>query len=189
MADCVDYVLDGEDRIIELGGQWDAFARANNAENLSGDALIGTLFWDHVSGQSLSDLLGQVFQRARSLKQPIIVPARCDSPDTIRHLKIRVFARDPDRLEVRSCTTSEVPRKQWRANNRARALLKMCSWCNRFHYDGRWMEIEEAIEKYDLVNAEVVPKSSHGICPDCVQLLKEAATDLSTGSGVPSNTR
>ena len=176
MSDCVEYVLDSGDRIIEIGGQWDAFARSNDAENLCGDSVVGTSFWDHVSGESLRDLLARVFQRARSIDQPISVPARCDSPDTVRHLEIRVFARSPERLEFRSCTLSEVPRKQWRVSDRVRVLLQMCSWCNRFHYEGQWMEIEKAIEEYDLVNADVVPQTSHGICPECAVVLEAAAT-------------
>lgn len=176
MSGCTEYLLDRDDRIVELGGDWDSFAHANNADHLCGDALIGTRFWDHVSGHSLSDLLGRVFARARSLKQPITVPARCDSAETIRHLEIRVFANDRDHLEIRSCIHSEVPRQQWHANERTRAVLQMCSWCNRFHHDGQWLEIEEAVDRYDLVNADILPRSSHGICPDCAALLKEAAS-------------
>jgi hypothetical protein len=175
MSECTEYVLDGEDRIIGVSGVWDEFARANNAEHLCGDALIGTSIWDHVAGQSLGDLLNRVFQRARALGQPITVPARCDSPDTIRHLRIRVQARNRDQLEVQSCIHSEIPRDMWRAGDSVRAVLQMCSWCNRFHLDGHWMEIEQAIEDYGLVNADVVPRSSHGICPECAVLLKEAA--------------
>jgi hypothetical protein len=186
MSECTEYVLDGNDRILEVGGDWDAFARANNAEHLCGDALIGTSFWDHIAGQSLCDLLHRVFQRARSLGQPITVPARCDSPDTIRHLEIRVHALNSNQLRVQSCVRSEIPRENWRSGDRVRAMLQMCSWCNRFNHEGRWMEIEEAIEKYDLVNADVVPRSSHGICPDCAILLKKVAMrETLNGIGLP----
>lgn len=175
MADCVIYVLDGEDRIIELGGQWDDFAQANDGEGLCGQAVIGTRFWDHISGDALRDLLGRVFQRARKLDEPITVPARCDSPGTVRHLSIRVFARNPNCLEITSCVTSEMPRSQWRPGDRSRAMLQMCSWCNRVRVENQWLEIENAFAHFDLANAEVLPKSSHGICPDCKHLLIEAA--------------
>ena len=182
MTDFVQFVLDLDDRIIELGGQWDVFASLNDAEHLCGGSVIGTLFWDHVSGQSLSDLLARVFQRARRLGQPICVPARCDSPDTVRHLEIRVLATNSDRLEVRSRILSELPRKLWWAKDRPPALLQMCSWCNRFQHEGRWMEIEEVIGEYDLLNADVVPQTSHGICPACALLLEGAASASSRES-------
>jgi hypothetical protein len=178
MSACVEYVLDEEDRIVSVGGDWDEFARANGGEHLIGQALLGSSFWDHVSGESLSQLLGLVFRRVRQKGKPITVPSRCDSPQFIRHLEIRVRQCSDHRLEIQSCISSEVPRGNWRSSARSRMLLQMCSWCNRFHIEGQWLEIEDAIRRLKLADAEFVPRSSHGICPDCADLLKQSAIGL-----------
>jgi len=175
MPACLRYLLDEKDRIVSVGGDWDEFACANGGEHLSGQALLGSSFWDHVSGESLSQLLELIFRRVRERGEPITVPSRCDSPQVVRHLEIRVEPRPDRQLEIQSRISSETPRAQWRGAIRARMLLQMCSWCNRFHVEGHWLEMEEAFRRLKLGDAEFVPRSSHGICPDCADLLKRSA--------------
>ncbi len=175
MSACVEYRLDEQDRIVSVGGGWDDFARANDGAHLCGQALLGSSFWDHVTGESLSQLLGLIFRQVRERGEPITVPSRCDSPEIVRHLEVRIQPLPDHYLEIQSCINSETPRTQWRGGDRVRMLLQMCSWCNRFHVEDQWLEIEEAIERLRLADADFIPRSSHGICPDCADLLKQSA--------------
>ncbi len=50
----------------------------------------------------------------------------------------------------------------------------MCGWCDRFEVDGEWVEVEEAARRLELFNRPELPALSHGICPDCNELLLAA---------------
>jgi hypothetical protein len=52
--------------------------------------------------------------------------------------------------------------------------LVMCGWCDRFEVGGEWVEVEEAARRLELFNRPELPPLSHGICPDCNELLLAA---------------
>jgi len=43
----------------------------------------------------------------------------------------------------------------------------ICSWCKKILVKDDWSEIEEAACKLGLLEADVLPQLSHGICPPC----------------------
>lgn len=169
------YLLDDQDTIVEVGKDWEAFARANDGGHLCGNAVIGTGFWTHVSGERVRELLERLFARARRVRQPITVRARCDSPQTIREIELTLHAPAGDRLEVISRVVAERTRPQSAPLDDARMLLQMCSWCNRFCIHGEWLEIEQAADRLELTRYDLVPAISHGICQDCTDSLQGVA--------------
>lgn len=40
-------------------------------------------------------------------------------------------------------------------------LLRICSWCRKVGYQGRWLSLEE------FFGSAFATPTSHGICPDC----------------------
>ncbi len=47
-------------------------------------------------------------------------------------------------------------------------FMKVCAWCRRIEYQGRWMPLEEFLEQgFDT-------PTSHGICTECLALQKAA---------------
>jgi len=172
---CMFYVLDDDDRILEVGGDWDAFARANDGLSLCDGSVIGSRLWDHVHGPELQDLLGKVLWRARWSDQPIHVNLRCDSPDCVRHLELTLDGTEPNRLVVRSRVAREVARSSWKSGLYPQPLMQTCSWCNRYHVRGTWMEIEEALQMLDVADNDSIPPTTHGICPECAGQLRRLA--------------
>ena len=47
----------------------------------------------------------------------------------------------------------------------------MCAWCDRFCINGEWVEVEEAAARLELFRRSEQPQISHGICPDCSEML------------------
>ena len=48
------------------------------------------------------------------------------------------------------------------------SFMKVCAWCRRIEYKGRWMPLEEFFEQgFDT-------PTSHGICRDCLDKTKSA---------------
>lgn len=42
-------------------------------------------------------------------------------------------------------------------------FLRVCSWCRRVCHDGEWLGME------DYFNSRFDTKTTHGMCPDCLQ--------------------
>jgi hypothetical protein len=60
-------------------------------------------------------------------------------------------------------------------------LLIMCSWCNKIETgNGKWEEVEEAIESLGLFELETLPTISHGMCDSCYQTASLMLKDLTT---------
>lgn len=52
--------------------------------------------------------------------------------------------------------------------NYLEGFMKVCAWCRRIDYHGRWMPLEEFLQQgFDT-------PTSHGICKDCLALQKAA---------------
>ena len=50
---------------------------------------------------------------------------------------------------------------------RSDSIVTICGWCKKILMpDGRWAEVEEAINSLRLLDAGI-PRLSHGICPPC----------------------
>lgn len=45
-------------------------------------------------------------------------------------------------------------------------LLRICSWCRKIGYQGRWLTLEE------FFGSAFATPTSHGICPDCAEKAK-----------------
>ena len=45
--------------------------------------------------------------------------------------------------------------------------LRVCSWCRKVEHDGEWMPMET------YFNSKFSTKTSHGMCPDCLQNKKD----------------
>ncbi len=66
-------------------------------------------------------------------------------------------------LLVGRCTRRVLARVQY-----LEEFTKVCAWCRRIDYKGRWMPLEEFLQQgYDT-------PTSHGICPDCLESQKSA---------------
>ncbi len=95
-------------------------------------------------------------------------------------MNIRIVARPGGRVVLFSARLrSEEPREAPMPlldpdTPRNDETLEMCGWCDRFEVDGEWVEVEEAARRLELFNRPELPAISHGICPDCNQMLLAA---------------
>jgi hypothetical protein len=95
-------------------------------------------------------------------------------------MKIRIVARPGGRVvlvsaRMRSEEERDLPQPLLDpATPRGDEVLEMCGWCDRFEVDGEWVEVEEAARRLELFNRPELPALSHGICPDCNEMLLAA---------------
>jgi len=164
------YRIDVNDRIEWVSDTWKAFARENGAAHLADNA-VGTRLWDHITGVETREIYRALFARARASMRPACVPFRCDAPARVRAMELTLIALPDHSIEIR-CV------EQWGRERepiglldatlpRSDELLAMCSWCKRVRLD-EWIEPEVAVARLGLfVDTAVLPRLTHGICPQC----------------------
>lgn len=168
------YRLDANDRIVAVGGDWNEFALANDAEGLLAERVIGSAIFDHVSGDVSVMFLRTLLNGARTLQRPTKRPYRCDSPGLKRFMEMVV---EPDvHAEVtvhhRLLRTESLKAMfRFAVRQGAAPLATRCSMCNRLKVGGQWQEPEVAWAE-GLLAAERTTPVIYGVCPDCLADLR-----------------
>jgi hypothetical protein len=49
-------------------------------------------------------------------------------------------------------------------------FLRICGWCRKVEHDGEWMPME------NYFNSKFATKTSHGMCPECLQKKRDELT-------------
>lgn len=168
----VTYTLDADDFIIAVGAGWDAFALENGSPQTTASLVVGTLLWRHISGDNLRHVLRVLFQRARGSRRPVVVNFSCDSPSTRRQMRLELESDDGASLCVRSYLLADTPQGEAQSGPSESVSFRMCSWCNRFDFDGEWREFEDVVVDRKLLGDGGVPDISHTMCPRCFQALE-----------------
>jgi hypothetical protein len=115
-------------------------------------------------------------RRIRLARRSVELPFRCEAPGVRRELDLRIASNPSGRLLFFSAyVRAEQPRHPQRLLDpsapRGDSTIPMCGWCDRFLVDREWVEVEEAATRLELFRREEMPAISHGICPDCTEML------------------
>jgi hypothetical protein len=169
------YAIDEHDHLIRVDEGYYRFAEENGWSGAGSS--LGRSLWDYVSGRELVKLQRLLIRRIRDGVGDVELPFRCDGPDVRREMDIRIVSRPGGRVvlfsaRLRSEEAREIPQPLLDPGApRSGDLLEMCGWCDRFEVDGEWVEVEEAAKRLELFNRPELPLLSHGICPDCNEML------------------
>jgi hypothetical protein len=172
------YAIDEHDHLVRVDEGYYRFAEENGWREAGSS--LGRSLWDYVAGQELVKLQRLLVRRVRDEVGDVELPFRCDGPDVRREANIRIVARPGGRVvlfsaRLRSEEEREVPQPLLDPEvARSEEMIEMCGWCDRFEVDGEWVEVEEAARRLKLFNRSELPTLSHGICPDCNEMLLAA---------------
>ena len=171
----ISYRIDRENRLVDVGGDWDAFALQNDAPALRREAVLGRPLLDFISGDETRHFHEVLLARVRSGAQLRRLPFRCDSPELRRFMEMDITS--PDGGTVDYCcrvlsTEAHAPVHTADAAPAGKRTMRMCSWCKKVHLTGSlWVEIEEAIVRFNLLEDAAPPHVSHGMCDACLEQL------------------
>lgn len=176
--DVVRYTLDKEDRLVCIGPAWSRFAKENRAERLAElEMVLGEPIWRYIAGNEVREIHRMMFESVRISNRGIRFPYRCDAPAMRRFMELEI-SPEPDRglsivsRMLRSSVRPPVELLEATARDPNR-LLRICSWCKRVQApNARWMEVETAARELGLAGTNKLPRLTHGICPDCDQLMR-----------------
>jgi hypothetical protein len=174
---CV-YETDADLRIISVDAGWSEFAAANHAPELIPPCgPVGQSVLSCIVDSTSRLLYDQLFQRVLESGRTVVFPFRCDSPALRRFLEFRIELRVPSGLRIETTllrTEARLPVALLEQRPpRGGDLLRMCGWCKSVHAEGRWCEVEDALEAMRLFERDLLPDVTHGICPSCRERMQE----------------
>jgi hypothetical protein len=176
----ISYLVDAEDRIVSVDGEWSRFAAENDGAELQPDKVVGRPLWDFIADEATQELYQHVLERVRS-GQPTELILRCDAPDRRRLIEMRVTLQREGTVAFNVHQLCERSR-QWqpllaKSTPRTTKRVLTCSWCNRVHAGTEeWLEVEDAINRLELTGEAELPWLEFVICPDCFAKVTEILT-------------
>jgi len=171
VVDELSYAIDSQDRLVRLDLGFYEYAEENGWDGV-GDCL-GRSLWDYVAGEEVQKVQRLLVRRVREGEAKVTLPFRCETPEVIREMEIRIDATASRRWVV---FTAELTYEEDRDEPqplydltlpRSGEFLTMCAWCDRFLVRGEWLEVEEAARRLQLFRRAQMPPLDHGICPQC----------------------
>jgi hypothetical protein len=176
-VEALSYAIDEQDHLVRADPGYYLFAEENGWNEAA--TSLGRSLWDYVAGEEMKKLQRMLVRRIREEVGSVELPFRCDGPGVRREMDIRIVARPGGRAVLFSARLrSEEEREEQPLLDpeaaRSEEALTMCGWCDRFEVDGEWVEVEEAARRLELFNRPELPGLSHGICPDCSEMLLAA---------------
>ena len=178
----LDYRIDRNDHIVAVNADWERFAIENDAPDLATPPFDRPL-WAYFASEQVVHVWQRLVRRVRTEQRAVQVPFRCDAPDTRRWLTMTVQAATEDHVQFRSVLLREEPRApvallDLAADRDPSALpLRMCAWCSRCHDGTSWVDIEDFVRTDRLLERDLLPPISHGICPDCIASMDAPESD------------
>jgi hypothetical protein len=168
------YELDADLRISWVDARWSEFAIANHAPELvPPPGPLGQSALSCVADSTSALLYERLFHRVSQTRMTIALPFRCDAPARRRYLNMIIEPRTPAglRIEITLTRTEERPAMTLldRDTPRGRDPLRMCGWCKSVDVSGRWCEVEDAVAELRLLERDLLPRVTHGICVRCYE--------------------
>lgn len=167
------YCVDSADSVTFVNDAWRAFAIANDAPELTAQAVVHHSLWDFIADPETIHLYRQIFARARGSGHAVTIPFRCDAPALRRYMQLDIQPLDGGRLQLTGRTLRLERRAPValldRGAERSEHLLRICSWCKRIAVTvDQWLEAEEAIARLGLFDTPTLPGLTHTICESCL---------------------
>jgi hypothetical protein len=170
-------VIDEDDRLVQVDQGFYRFAAENGW--IGSDSSLGRSLWDFVAGEEMKKLQRMLVRRVRGEAGLVNLPFRCDSPDVRREMDIQIAPSSAGMLVQFKARLRAEEQREFQPlldpeAERGGDLIEMCGWCDRFRVDGEWVEVEEAATRLKLFQRREAPEISHGVCPDCTEMLMAA---------------
>lgn len=169
----ITYSIDQRDIITDISASWSLFAQDNCwNEGANPNNIIGCSLWDFIQGIAVRHLYERLFYKVRTGASICPIPFRCDAPHSRRFLDMSLKQLPNDIIEVSCAIRHTEPRDPVAMLDinakRSENILSMCSWCKKIAVaQDVWTDVEEALRRLRLFEADEYPRLSHGICPEC----------------------
>lgn len=131
----VEYRIDRSDVLIDVNGEWTAFAFENGAPELTPEAVLDKPIWDFIRDRETRHLYRLILMEARESLATLRFPFRCDSPGKKRFHEMEITAGTDGSVRFR-CRALRIEAREStslfeRGADRSDEYVTVCSWCRR----------------------------------------------------------
>ena len=179
----VEYWIDANDVVIDVGQSWADFARDNDAPELAVLAVRPHPV-DVLRQRRGRELWRLLVERVRALQKGAEVPLRCDAPDARRWFDMTITPEPDGRVHFRCVLVFEEARPPVSLldphSERDVGLqpVALCSWCGRAQHGSRWLDIEELVRAARLLERRRCPRSPTGSARPAVMRCRRSCSFL-----------
>jgi len=181
------YSIDQEGRLQMVDDRWLPFACANGAPQLTPAAVLGRHIQDFVAEPTTRYIYGLLYERVRR-GATLRLPFRCDAPEVRRDMILQLSPAGSGGVQCDTFLLDEKPHSPIvlldAASPRGNTVVVMCSWCKRIRQQGRWLDLEEGVQAFQLLSRSPLPEISHGMCPSCIDTYYPVAEGPTEESGL-----
>ena len=171
------YQVDANDKIIDIQGSWNTFAKANGGDTLLRSPILKQSIWTFIRGLSTTYIYQVLINQVRETKKSIRFPFRCDSAELLRYMEMEISPGKDDTIWFQTSLKRQINPNTLPRHSRLRPkplpIVKMCAWCKSVWVRDSWITLTEAIWLQGLLDLPEVPPITHGICPDCKSLMEQ----------------
>jgi hypothetical protein len=175
------YRVNARNEIVFVSRGWDRFAASNDGERIMSSLILQQPLFDFVADPTTRALYRRVLDLART-GRALRFELRCDSPSCRRLLAMTVTPAENGDVDFCTHVLSAQERESQALLDpdvaRSDEILRDCSWCNRIEIDGKWIEVEDAIESLKLFEQSYLPAMQHGVCEPCFAKMTETLAEI-----------
>ncbi|MDW8326993.1 MAG: hypothetical protein RMK99_10535 [Anaerolineales bacterium] len=84
------YWIDDHDQIVCISNNWPSFALTNGAPDLMPEAVLQRPIWEFMAGDETREFFEILLERVRNHGLSARLPFRCDSPEAVRFMEMRL---------------------------------------------------------------------------------------------------
>ena len=167
------YRIDADDRITRVNAAWLEFAQENEAGELTETNVVGQKIWRFIAGSVIRSLYRELFADLRREHQEVLLPFRCDSPETVRHMEMTLRSAPCGGIDFESRMVLAKGREPVtllaRKTTRSDEQLPICSFCRRLMIDDEGLPVQHVLERRRWFGAAAVPRLTEALCPNCLR--------------------
>lgn len=168
------YVIDGEDRLVDVNEGWTAFARNNQGEGVLPERVLGRSLWSYIVGMDNRLIYSRLLESIRARPRTLSLGLRCDAPALRRDLRMEIEPGAKGAVRFTLNTVRESPRPKVCLLDvdtvRGVDIVLICSWCMAVEIDLRhWIPLETAERLYVERRDKAYPRLVQTVCPACAE--------------------
>jgi len=165
------YCIDSSDHVCGVNQAWRDFAVKNGGSTRLAERIVGTELWSSISDPHACEIYRQLTVRARAGRH-IRFTYRCDAPAQRRTFAMQIEGTPCGGVRFTSelihAEDRPVVRLLETGTARSGDFVRVCAWCQRVAVDvDQWVEVEEAVNLLGILDADLLPQLTHGMCADC----------------------
>lgn len=164
--------VDKNDKLVDFSSNWNSLVFDAKAPELKDSIIIGMSLYDFIDGDSTRMYIESIIQYARTLKEVVQRPYRCDTPAFKREMVMELIPFPNGDVVLRHKLLSQSP---WHYNlkiargNDEILNLDRCSICNDIRYKNRWIMQDDLVSLEPEFESKVL-SIFYTVCPRCNKL-------------------